>query len=199
MSLSAATFVACASKVSARVLRAMPLALILSTAAFGANAAPLPVAQAEPQPLTQSVLAVTVPTAGEYHWKIDDGNGEPAYSLRLYVQPLPSGDLALTGSLLLDDAELGVYGSGRLRDGKLVLDMTASGGVFQAPMDEGKRQLFPAGKAPTHVDSAGFATMRAVLDPKTLDGAMQRYQTNVVAGHHVQGPMYANSVIRRQP
>jgi hypothetical protein len=28
---------------------------------------------------------------------------------------------------------------------------------------------------------------------------VQRYQTNVVTGHHVQGPMYANSVIRRLP
>ena len=112
---------------------------------------------------------------------------------------LPSGDVALTGSLLLDDAELGAHGSASLRDGKLVLDLTASGGVMQAPLDDGKRALYPQGKAPARVDSAGFATMRAVLDPATLDGAAQRYQTNVVTGHHVQGPMYANSVMRRKP
>ena len=83
-------------------------------------------------------------------------------------------------------------------DGKLVLDLTASGGVMQAPLDDGKRALYPQGKAPARVDSAGFATMRAVLDPATLDGAAQRYQTNVVTGH-AQGPMYANSVMRRKP
>lgn len=137
--------------------------------------------------------------AGEYRWSVDDRNGEPPYTLRLYVQPLPSGDYALTGSLLLDDAELGAYGSARTRGGKLVLDLTASGGVLQAPMEEGKRRLYPEGQAPERVDSAGFATMRAVLDPRSLEGVVQRYQTNVVTGHHVQGPMYANSVIRRLP
>lgn len=195
MSFPPTAFFARVSRVPTRVLRAMPLAFsltfALSTAAFGANVVPLSA--------TQPVLAAVVPSAGQYHWNIDDGNGEPAYSLRLYVQPLPSGDLALTGSLVLDDAELGVYGSGRIRDEKLIFDMTASGGVLQAPMDEGKRQLYPSGKAPALVDSAGFATMRAVLDAKTLEGSMQRYQTNVVTGHHVQGPMYANSVVRRQP
>ena len=57
---------------------------------------------------------------------------------------------------------------------------------MQAPLDDGKRALYPE-KAPARVDSAGFATMRAVLDPATLDGAAQRYQTNVVTGHHVRG------------
>lgn len=80
-----------------------------------------------------------------------------------------------------------------------MLDLTASGGVLQAPIDEGKRRLYPKGRAPERVDSAGFATMRALLDPASLDGVMQRYQTNVMTGHHVQGPMYANSVIRRLP
>lgn len=195
MSFPPSAFFARVSRKSTRVLRAVPLAFsltfALSTAAFGADVAPVLASQPVP-----SAAALG---AGEYHWNIDDGNGEPAYSLRLYVQPLPSGDFALTGSLVLDDAELGVYGSGRIRDKKFVFDMTASGGVLQAPMDEGKRQLYPAGKAPAYVDSAGFATMRAVLDEKTLEGSMQRYQTNVVTGHHVQGPMYANSVIRRQP
>ena len=55
---------------------------------------------------------------------------------------------------------------------------------MQAPLDDGKRALYPQRKAPARVDSAGFATMRAVLDPATLDGAAQRYQTNVVTGHH---------------
>ncbi len=143
-----------------------------------------------------SVQAAAWP-AGEYRWTVDDGNGEPSYVLRLYAQPLPSGDYALAGSLLLDDAELGAYGSARLRDGKLVLDVTASGGVLQAPLDAGKRRFYAAGKAPGRVDSAGFATMRAVLDPGSLDGTMQRYQTNVMTGHHVQGPVYVNSTVRR--
>lgn len=154
-------------------------------------------------PTAPAASAMAAPSsswaAGEYRWTVDDRNGEPPYTLRLYVQPLPSGDYALTGSLLLDDAELGAYGSARLRDGKLVLDLTASGGVLQAPIDEGKRRLYPKGRAPERVDSAGFATMRALLDPASLDGVVQRYQTNVMTGHHVQGPMYANSVIRRLP
>lgn len=176
-----------------RSLRAAVLGAALCAATAAQAATP-------PAPAT-AVAAAAQPAwaAGEYRWTVDDRNGEPPYTLRLYVQPLPSGDYALTGSLLLDDAELGAYGSARVRDGKLVLDLTASGGVLQAPIDEGKRSLYPKGRAPERVDSAGFATMRALLDPQTLDGVVQRYQTNVMTGHHVQGPMYANSVIRRLP
>lgn len=175
----------------------------LCAAALGAwlGAAPLAHAAA-PAPGAAAAASAPAPaalSAGEYRWTIDDGNGEPPYALRLYVQPLPSGDYLLTGSLLLDDAELGAQGSARLRDGKLVLDLTASGGVLQAQMEDSKRRLYPKGRAPARVDSAGFAMMRALLDPATLGGVMQRYQTNVMTGHLVQGPMYANSVIRRQP
>lgn len=46
---------------------------------------------------------------------------------------------------------------------------------------------------------SGFATLRALLDPKSLEGVVQRYQTNVMTGNYVQGPMYANSVIRPVP
>lgn len=183
--------------ISFRALAARGIAATVLGAALCAGAsAQSTVARAAP---AQSQPGASPLAAGEYRWTLDDGNGEPPYVLRLYAQPLPSGDVALTGSLLLDDAELGAHGSASLRDGKLVLDLTASGGVMQAPLDEGKRALYPQGKAPARVDSAGFATMRAVLDPATLDGAAQRYQTNVVTGHHVQGPMYANSVMRRKP
>ncbi|MGE8677610.1 MAG: hypothetical protein ACN6PE_03260 [Achromobacter marplatensis] len=172
----------------------------LRAAAFGvALCAGMPAQSAPAAPTPQAAAVSPVLSAGEYRWTIDDGRGEPPYTLRLYVQPLPTGDYALTGSLLLDDAELGASGSARVRDGKLVLDLTASGGVLQAPMEDSKRALYPKGGAPTRVDSAGFATMRALLDPATLGGVMQRYQTNVMTGHLVQGPMYANSVIRRQP
>ncbi|WP_315140457.1 hypothetical protein [Achromobacter marplatensis] len=172
----------------------------LRAAAFGvALCAGLPAQSAPAAPTPQAAAVSPVLSAGEYRWTIDDGRGEPPYTLRLYVQPLPTGDYALTGSLLLDDAELGASGSARVRDGKLVLDLTASGGVLQAPMEDSKRALYPKGGAPARVDSAGFATMRALLDPATLGGVMQRYQTNVMTGHLVQGPMYANSVIRRQP
>ncbi|CAB3897276.1 MAG: hypothetical protein J0I68_29135 [Achromobacter sp.] len=176
-----------------QTLRAAVLGAALCAGAAAQSAAPAAPAA------TASAQAAPAWAAGEYRWTLDDRNGEPPYTLRLYVQPLPSGDYALTGSLLLDDAELGAHGSARLRDGKLVLDLIASGGVLQAPMDEGKRRLYPKGKAPARVDSAGFATMRALLDPQSLEGVVQRYQTNVVTGHHVQGPMYANSVIRRMP
>ncbi len=174
----------------------------LRAAILGAALCTATAAQAAPPPAPATAVAAAAQpawAAGEYRWTVDDRNGEPPYTLRLYVQPLPSGDYALTGSLLLDDAELGAYGSARVRDGKLVLDLTASGGVLQAPIDEGKRRLYPKGRAPERVDSAGFATMRALLEPQTLDGVVQRYQTNVMTGHHVQGPMYANSVIRRLP
>ncbi|CAB3659462.1 hypothetical protein [Achromobacter pestifer] len=177
-----------------QALRAAALGTWLCTAQFAHAATPAPGAQAAEPAIASAALS-----AGEYRWTIDDGNGEPPYTLRLYVQPLPSGDYMLTGSLLLDDAELGAQGSAREREGKLVLDLTASGGVLQAPMEDSKRRLYPKGKAPERVDSAGFATMRALLDPATLGGVMQRYQTNVMTGHHVQGPMYANSVIRRLP
>lgn len=175
-----------------RPLRAAVLGLALCAGAMAQSTAPAPAAMV-------AAPAASAWAAGEYRWTIDDRNGEPPSTLRLYVQPLPSGDYVLTGSLLLDDAELGAHGSARLRDGKLVLDLIASGGVMQAPMDEDKRRLYPKGKAPARVDSAGFATMRALLDPQSLEGVVQRYQTNVVTGHHVQGPMYANSVIRRMP
>ncbi|WMD19630.1 hypothetical protein RAS12_23875 [Achromobacter seleniivolatilans] len=175
-----------------QALRAAALSALLCAghAALAADAAPA---------AANAVQAAAVWPAGEYRWAIDDGHGEPPYTLRLYMQPLPTGDYALTGSLLLDDAELGAHGSARVRDGKLILDLTASGGVLQAPMEEDKRRLYPKGKAPERVDSAGFATMRVLLDPATLGGVVQRYQTNVMTGHLVQGPMYANSVIRRLP
>ena len=100
----------------------------LRAAAFGvALCAGMPAQAAPAAPTPQAAAVSPVLSAGEYRWTIDDGRGEPPYTLRLYVQPLPTGDYALTGSLLLDDAELGASGSARVRDGKLVLDLTASG------------------------------------------------------------------------
>lgn len=181
---------------SFRTLALRGIAAAAFSAALCAGAYAQPDAARAAQAQAQQATAPLA--AGEYRWTLDDGHGEPPYVLRLYAQPLPSGDIALTGSLLLDDAELGAHGSARVRDGKLILDLTASGGVMQAPLDDGKRALYPKGKAPAHIDSAGFATLRAVLDPRTLEGSAQRYQTNVVTGHHVQGPMYANSTMRRK-
>ncbi len=144
-----------------------------------------------------SVPAIERPTwIGEYRWSMQEGGeaGEPA-RLRLGFTALPSGDWSATGSVVLDDAELGAIGSARLRQGRLLVDLLLSGGVRDAPLDAGKRALFPAGQAPARIASAGFATVRIELDPRTLQGVAQRYQVNVVEGDHVQGPIYADSTL----
>ncbi len=83
-----------------QTLRAAVLGAALCAGAAAQSAAPAAPAA------TASAQAAPAWAAGEYRWTLDDRNGEPPYTLRLYVQPLPSGDYALTGSLLLDDAEL---------------------------------------------------------------------------------------------
>lgn len=158
-----------------------------------------------PQPATHEPTSVAldaephvrVPTwAGERRWAMHDvgGAAEPDH-LALGFTALPSGAWSVTGALLLDDAELGAVGSARLRKGQLVVDLVVNGGVADMPMDAGKRALFAPGTAPTTVSSAGFATMRLLLDPATLDGKALRYQVNVVQGNKVQGPMYADSTL----
>ncbi len=146
--------------------------------------------------LAAGTAAAADPAAGRYVFSVDDGDGQPPYTMTLYVQTLPGEFYQVHGSLLLDDAELGVVGSGRVRQGKWLLDLVASGGVRDEEPDAGKRALFAPGQVPPRVSAAGFATMHVELDATDLAGVMQRYQTNVVSGHHVQGPVYADSQVR---
>lgn len=131
---------------------------------------------------------------GEEHWRLT--LAEETGLLRLAFIQTPGGDYLLTGTLQLDDAELGVTGSGRWRAGKLILDLSISGGVRAIVPDEEKRRLYAGQSSPALLDSAGFAMMRAELDPATLDGITQQYQTNIVTGNRVQGPIYRAGLLR---
>lgn len=133
---------------------------------------------------------------GEFRWsmRMQDHVGDP-FRLRLGFTALPNGDWSVTGSLLLDDAELGGIGSARLRDGRLVVDLLVNGSVRNVPPDEDKRALYPPGQAPAMISSAGFATMRIELDPRRLDGVASMYMVNVVSGNLVQGPFYMESTL----
>ncbi|WP_084396599.1 hypothetical protein [Henriciella aquimarina] len=125
---------------------------------------------------------------GEEEWRLSlaDEDGH----LRLGFMQTPAGDYLLTGSLTLDDAELGVTGSGRWRDDQLILDLSVSGGVRAVAPDAGKKKLFEGETTPDRLDSAGFAMMRVELEADTLNGVTQQYQTNIVTGNRVQGPVY---------
>jgi hypothetical protein len=150
---------------------------------------------AQTAPLKPSDMVVSALTyRGEHRWTWTGDDGEKG-TVRLAFVALPSGDYLVTGSFLLDDAELGATGSGRWRDSQLLLDLTVSGGLRHQAPDAGKRSLYPAGKAPSFVDSAGFAVFRAALDAKNLGGVTQQYQTNAMTGDRVQGPVYRNGTM----
>lgn len=133
---------------------------------------------------------------GEIRWAWSSDDGEKA-TLRLAFTALPTGDYLIVGAFLLDDAELGITGSGRWRDNKLYLDLVTSGGVRQVPPDDAKRRFYAAGTAPKLIDATGFAMVRAELNADTLDGVSQQYQTNVVTGNHVQGPVQRTAILKR--
>lgn len=152
-------------------------------------------------PAFEEVPTVAQPTwIGDHHWAMrDSGQTGAPFHLQLGFTALPSGNWLAVGSIILDDAELGATGSARLRNGRLLMDLMLSGGVRDVPLDEGKRALFAPGQAPASISSAGFATLRIDLDPKTLRGSAQRYQVNVVEGNRVQGPIYAESRLTPVP
>lgn len=143
------------------------------------------------------VAPATIAYLGEVRWDWSADDGEKA-TLRLAFTALPSGDYLVVGSFLLDDAELGVTGSGRWRKDKLILDLTTSGGVRHVPPDEAKRRFYADGSVPALVDATGFAMVRAHLDAGSLDGVSQQYQTNVVTGDHVQGPIQRTGILKRR-
>lgn len=124
---------------------------------------------------------------GQEQWRLvlADEAGE----LRLNRIATPDGDELLTGSLRLDDAELGVTGTGRRRGNRLILDLTIVGGVQGVAPDTGKRRLFAPGKVPARISSTGFAMLHADLDAASLNGPTTQYQTNIVTGDHLQGPV----------
>lgn len=172
------------------VLRRLLLALLLTVVLVQPVSARAPLPFASPS-------AVRMPAwIGEFRWLMrTDGHAGDPFRLRLGFTALPSGDWSVTGSLLLDDAELGSSGSARLRDGRLVVDLLVSGSVRNAAPDEGKRALYPPGQAPASISSAGFATIRIELDPRRLEGVASMYMTNVVSGNLVQGPVYMESTL----
>ncbi len=162
-----------------RRLRSAAVALLLLASA-PALAAP---GQLSPNQITPQSLT----WRGEERWRLvlDDETGQ----LRLGFVQTPAGDYLVSGSLQLDDGELGVTGSGRWRGDRLIVDLVIMGGVRDIAPDAGKRRLYPDGKAPATIDSSGFAMLRAELDGSTLDGRTAQYQTNIVTGDHVQGPV----------
>lgn len=131
---------------------------------------------------------------GEHRWTWQSADGETGI-LALDVIALPGGNYLLTGTFLLDDAELGVSGAGRWRSGRLILDLTVIGGVRDVVPDAGKRRLYARGKAPARVDATGFAAFRAELDT-SLGGVSQQFQTNVVTGDKIQGPVHRLGTLR---
>lgn len=162
-----------------RRLRSAAIALLLLASA-PALAAPgqLSPGQLAPRELTWR---------GEERWRLvlDDETGQ----LKLGFIQTPAGDYLLSGSLQLDDAELGVTGTGRWRAGRLILDLTIVGGVRGVAPDPAKRQLFPDSNVPATIDSTGFAMLHAELDGPTLNGSTAQYQTNIVTANRLQGPV----------
>ncbi|WP_454689647.1 hypothetical protein [Achromobacter aloeverae] len=170
---------------------------LLPSILAAALAVPAWAAWADDHPSFAAPPAVAAPAwAGAYRWSLKmKGQTEPPFRLRLGFMALPDGEWSTTGSLLLDDAELGAHGSARLRAGKLVIDLIVSGGVRDVPPDPAKQALFPPGHVPERISSAGFATMRIELDPGRLDGIASMYMTNVVDGNRVQGPFYMDGTL----
>lgn len=145
-------------------------------------------ALAAPNQLSPSQIAPRELTwRGEERWRLvlNDETGQ----LRLGFVQTPSGDYLLSGSLQLDDAELGVTGTGRWREGRLIVDLVITGGVRGAVPDAGKRQLYPDGEVPATIDSTGFAMLHAELNSTTLSGSTVQYQTNIVTENRLQGPL----------
>ncbi len=168
----------------------------LATALALAAGLAQPVWAIEPLPFVNPPSVAAPVWAGEFQWSMRmKDQADAPFRLRLGFMALPGGDWSTTGSLVLDDAELGATGSARLREGRLLIDLLVSGGVRNVPPDEGKRALFPPGQVPARISSTGFATMRIELDPRRLDGIASMYMTNVVNGNHVQGPYYAESTL----
>lgn len=155
---------------------------------------PCPASAHELRPgLTQTAVTYR----GEHRWAWRSEDGETG-TLRLGFTALPSGDYLVAGSLLLDDAELGASGSARWRGDRLIVDLMVSGGVRAQAPDEAKQRLFAKGEVPKQIDSAGFASFRAELST-ALDGVSQQYQTNVLTGGKVQGPIYRNGTLKLLP
>ncbi|RKF17608.1 hypothetical protein D6851_16405 [Altericroceibacterium spongiae] len=125
---------------------------------------------------------------GEERWALSLEDGESGV-LRLGFVQTPAGDYLVSGEMLLQDAELGVTGSGRWRGNRLILDLTVLGGIRDVPPEPAKRGLYPEGQVPDLISSTGFAMMRAELERGTLDGRTAQYQTNIVTGNHLQGPI----------
>ncbi|PZA09220.1 hypothetical protein DNX69_24245 [Rhodopseudomonas palustris] len=144
--------------------------------------------------LRPGVTQTAVTYRGEQRWAWRSEDGETG-TLRLGFAALPSGDYLVAGSLLLDDAELGASGSARWRGDRLIVDLMVSGGVRAQTPDAAKQQLFAKGAVPKQIDSAGFAMFRAELST-ALDGITQQYQTNVLTGGKVQGPIYRNGTLK---
>ncbi|MFT4171154.1 MAG: hypothetical protein QM639_01235 [Rhodocyclaceae bacterium] len=149
-----------------------------------------------PSPFTFPSIVKVPAWIGEFRWlmRMEDHTGDP-FRLRLGFTALPNGDWSVTGSLLLDDAELGSIGSARLSEGRLVVDLLVSGSVRNVPPDDDKRALYPPGQVPARISSAGLATIRIELDPRRLDGTASMYMVNVVSGNLAQGPFYAESTV----
>lgn len=125
---------------------------------------------------------------GEHRWRLVLDDGETG-TLRLGFVQTPAGDYVLTGDLLLDDARLGVTGSGRRDGDRLILYLTIIGALRNALPDPPKRGLYPEGQVPDRISSAGFAMLQAELAAASLEGPVIQYQTNIVTGDHVQGPV----------
>ncbi|WP_235677278.1 hypothetical protein [Rhodopseudomonas palustris] len=166
---------------------------VARTAIVAAWAATMP-CPASAQELRPELTQTNVTYRGEHRWAWRSEDGETG-TLRLGFTALPSGDYLVAGSLMLDDAELGAGGSARWRGDRLIVDLMVSGGVRAQAPDEAKQRLFANGEVPKQIDSAGFASFRAELS-NTLDGVSQQYQTNVVTGGKVQGPVYRNGALK---
>ncbi|MDE1150241.1 MAG: hypothetical protein PW843_27135 [Azospirillaceae bacterium] len=176
-----------------RRLTLAAFALLVATAACTPSPAPLAQRISAAAPFPDRALA----WRGEERWRLAvDGE---AGTLRLGFTQTPAGDYLLSGALQLDDAELGVTGTGRWRAGRLILDLAFVGGVRDVAPDPGKQRLYAPGAAPATVNAVGFAMMRAELDGTTLAGRTAQYQTNVVTGDKLQGPILRLGALEHLP
>ncbi len=169
-------------------------ALLLAATMAGPTRAADPPAPPTGRPFAAAPSSPAPAWVGEYRWRMTmpDHRGDP-FRLRLGFTALPNGLWAVTGVLVLDDAELGATGSARLEQGRLVVDLMTNAAVRDIVPDAEKRALFPAGQVPAKLSSAGLAAMRISVDPQALDGVASLYMTYVVSGNRVQGPVYGES------
>lgn len=154
--------------------------------------APVPASSPETETGTEQLA-----WRGEEQWRLVLDDGEMG-RLRLGFVQTPAGDYLLNGDLILEDAVMGVTGAGRWHGEQLVLDLSIAGAVFDVPPEPSKQRLYPDGEVPARVSSAGFAIMRAELDGQTLEGRTAQYQTNIVTGHRVQGPVLRLGRLERE-